>query len=175
MFTDAYTMSINGMAVSGAEEFDVINPASAEPFAMAPNCTRQELEDAIDAAREAQQTWGAMSPEERKPYILGLSGKIAEAALLISALTEDRPSDLAEAYRDAHSRGPPWRAHLHSSLKRSPKSKALIDKARAETQLRLRVLGFPHQKPKQNQHSSKFLHLLDLIVDFGKEWCGRDA
>lgn len=101
MFTDACTMSINGMAVSGTEEFDVINPASAEPFAMAPNCTRQELEDAIDAAREAQQTWGAMSPEERKPYILGLSGKIAEnAESLASLLTKEQGKPFADAMAD---------------------------------------------------------------------------
>lgn len=67
------------------------------------------------------------------PQSLKASKDLMQAALLISALTEDRPSDLAEAYRDAHARGARWRAHLRSSLKRSPQSKALIDKALAET------------------------------------------
>lgn len=101
MFADAYTMSINGSAVAGAEDFSVINPATAEPFASAPNCTPQELDDAINAARQAQQAWGAMSFEERKPYVLGLAAKIAEnAEPLASLLTKEQGKPFADAMAD---------------------------------------------------------------------------
>lgn len=48
----------------------------------------------------------------------------AQAALLIEALAEDRPDELREAYEDALSRGPHWRAHIEASLKRMPETAA---------------------------------------------------
>ncbi|TXH96750.1 MAG: hypothetical protein E6Q73_13255 [Pseudorhodobacter sp.] len=50
----------------------------------------------------------------------------AQAALLIEALAEDRPDELREAYEDALSRGPQWRAHIEASLKRLPASAAQL-------------------------------------------------
>ena len=46
----------------------------------------------------------------------------AQAAFLIEVLAEDRPDDLAEAYDDALSRGPRWRARIAASLVRMPKA-----------------------------------------------------
>ncbi|MBV0914190.1 nucleotidyltransferase family protein [Anianabacter salinae] len=43
-----------------------------------------------------------------------------QAAFLIPALAEDRPGDLAEAYEDALSRGPKWRARIAATLARRP-------------------------------------------------------
>ena len=48
-----FTMTINGKAVTGTETFGVENPATAEVFANAPNCTREELDEAVAAARAA--------------------------------------------------------------------------------------------------------------------------
>jgi hypothetical protein len=50
----------------------------------------------------------------------------AQAALLIEALTEDRPDELREAYADALSRGPQWRAHIEATLKRMPDTAAKL-------------------------------------------------
>jgi hypothetical protein len=50
----------------------------------------------------------------------------AQARLLIAALAEDRPDELREAYEDALSRGPQWRAHIEASLKRLPETAALL-------------------------------------------------
>ncbi|MEL6645538.1 MAG: GSU2403 family nucleotidyltransferase fold protein [Pseudomonadota bacterium] len=46
----------------------------------------------------------------------------AQAALLVEALAEMRPDELAEAYTDALSRGPRWRARIEASLKRMPET-----------------------------------------------------
>lgn len=46
----------------------------------------------------------------------------AQAMLLIEALAEDRPDELREAYEDALSRGPQWRAHIAATLKRMPET-----------------------------------------------------
>ena len=50
----------------------------------------------------------------------------AQAALLIEALAEDRPDELREAYEDALSRGPQWRAHIEATLKRKPETAAKL-------------------------------------------------
>jgi len=43
-----------------------------------------------------------------------------QARFLIEALSEDRPDDLQEAYKDALSRGPDWHARIEATLKRMP-------------------------------------------------------
>ena len=45
-----------------------------------------------------------------------------QAAFLVAVLSEDRPDELAEAYADARSRGPRWRARIDASLKRMPET-----------------------------------------------------
>jgi len=52
---------------------------------------------------------------------------LAQAELLVTALAQDRPTDLDEAYRDAMSRGPRWRQRIERSLKRSPRTAALLE------------------------------------------------
>jgi hypothetical protein len=50
----------------------------------------------------------------------------AQAALLVEALAEDRPDELREAYQDARERGPQWRAHIDTTLKRMPETAAKL-------------------------------------------------
>lgn len=49
-----------------------------------------------------------------------------QAAFLISILAEDRPDDLRDAYEDALSRGPRWRARIEASLARMPETAAIL-------------------------------------------------
>ena len=56
----------------------------------------------------------------------------AQAAFLIEALAEDRPDDLAEAYRDAAARGPRWRERLAATLQRMPDTRAQLERAGAK-------------------------------------------
>ena len=46
----------------------------------------------------------------------------AQAEFLVAVLHEDRPSELAEAYEDALSRGRRWRDRIGASLKRMPET-----------------------------------------------------
>ncbi len=50
-----------------------------------------------------------------------------QAAFLIEALAEDRPDDLAEAYRDAMDAGPRWRERLDRTLDRMPETRRQIN------------------------------------------------
>ena len=45
---------------------------------------------------------------------------LAQAALLIEALAQDRPDDLRDAYQDALTRGPKWRDRIAASVERLP-------------------------------------------------------
>jgi hypothetical protein len=51
----------------------------------------------------------------------------AQAALLIEVLAQDRPDELAEVYQDARGRGPKWRERIDRTLKRMPKTAALLE------------------------------------------------
>lgn len=51
---------------------------------------------------------------------------LLQAEFLITALAEDRPDDLADAYEDARSRGPRWRDRLDQALEKSPAAQRLL-------------------------------------------------
>ena len=55
---------------------------------------------------------------------------LMQAGILLAILAQDRPTDLAEAYEDAISRGPGWKTRIESSLERSPEAAALIESVR---------------------------------------------
>ena len=65
------------------------------------------------------------------PESLKARKDLMQAELLISILTEDRPADLAQAYRDAVNRGPRWRERIERSLTRAPQIRELLGQADA--------------------------------------------
>ncbi|MGE0829645.1 MAG: aldehyde dehydrogenase family protein [Hyphomonadaceae bacterium] len=77
-FDGDFTMTIGGVGVAGAGAFPVINPATEEPFAEAPDCSRAQLDDAVAAARRAFPAWAALPIEERRAKLLAIAGAIAE-------------------------------------------------------------------------------------------------
>lgn len=52
-----YTMTIDGRAVTSPGTLKVINPATGEVFAEVPDCTREQLDAAMDAAQRTFGTW----------------------------------------------------------------------------------------------------------------------
>ena len=56
-FHSDYTMTIGGEAVRGGATIDVVNPATGQTFATAPDCSRDQLDSAVAAARAAFKTW----------------------------------------------------------------------------------------------------------------------
>jgi acyl-CoA reductase-like NAD-dependent aldehyde dehydrogenase len=50
-------MTIGGSAASAERTFAVINPATGEEFAEAPECTQNQLDMALDAAQSAYGSW----------------------------------------------------------------------------------------------------------------------
>lgn len=68
-FNGPYYMSINGELVGSNSTFEVFNPANGEVVANAPSGSREQMEDAIAAAKAAQKNWAALSYAERGKYI----------------------------------------------------------------------------------------------------------
>jgi acyl-CoA reductase-like NAD-dependent aldehyde dehydrogenase len=52
-----YTMTIGGDAVATEKTFGVINPATGQVFAEAPECSREQLDAAMDSAAKAYRDW----------------------------------------------------------------------------------------------------------------------
>ena len=61
-----YEMTINGQGVQGANNasFEVINPVTGETFASAPECSREQLDEAVESARAAFPAWKNTPIEE---------------------------------------------------------------------------------------------------------------
>ena len=77
-FTSNFTMTINGQGVAGAAGFPVINPATEAVIAEAPDCSREQLDQAVAAARAAFPAWKAKSIDERRHYLHAISARLFE-------------------------------------------------------------------------------------------------
>jgi len=96
-----FTMTINGKAVSGAETFGVENPALADVFAQAPNCTQAELDEAVAAARAALPGWRKTPIAKRREMMQAIAGTIAQhAEELARLLTREQGKPFEQAMGD---------------------------------------------------------------------------
>jgi acyl-CoA reductase-like NAD-dependent aldehyde dehydrogenase len=98
MAANGFTHTIDGKAESSDRFFDVINPATAEPFAHAPDASREQLDRAVAAARRAYPTWRAQSFAARREAIAkfahGLAARIDEIG---TVLTKEQGKPLGQA------------------------------------------------------------------------------
>ena len=62
--------AINGKLVDSKAHRQGIRPASKEPYYDVPVATEKDLDDAVDAARKAFQSWGQTTLAERKKLVL---------------------------------------------------------------------------------------------------------
>jgi len=92
-----YAMTIDGHAVEGAKFFPVINPATGAPFADAPECTPQQLEDAVNAAQRAFVSW--RQDEAGRRQALRACGPVIRnhVDLLANTLTREQGKPLQRA------------------------------------------------------------------------------
>ncbi|MBT9370852.1 aldehyde dehydrogenase family protein [Rhizobium sp. CSW-27] len=75
-FNSDYTMTIGGKGISTAATFEVFNPATEEVIARAPDASREQLEEAVSAAKAAFPAWSARPIAERQGFIARLGGAI---------------------------------------------------------------------------------------------------
>ncbi|MFC3444138.1 aldehyde dehydrogenase family protein [Sphingobium rhizovicinum] len=93
-----YQLLIDGELVPGVSTFDVVNPATAQPFATCPKADEALLERAVAAAKKAQPGWAARPVEERAALTNqladALEARIGEFASLLTA-EQGKPLDQA--------------------------------------------------------------------------------
>jgi acyl-CoA reductase-like NAD-dependent aldehyde dehydrogenase len=79
-------MLIDGAIVEGEAFLEVIDPATGQPFALAPDATRAQLDAAVAAARRAFPAWSARDFESRREVLRAVAARIRDHAEPIGAL-----------------------------------------------------------------------------------------
>jgi acyl-CoA reductase-like NAD-dependent aldehyde dehydrogenase len=92
-----FTMSIDGQQQRGAERFGVINPATEEVFAEAPECTPEQLDQAVTSAERAFKTWRRDEDARRKLLLTAAEHLQTQATELARTLTMEQGKPLAQA------------------------------------------------------------------------------
>jgi acyl-CoA reductase-like NAD-dependent aldehyde dehydrogenase len=75
-----YTMTIDGRAAGAPGGLPVVNPATGEVFASAPDCSSAELDAAVEAARRAYLSWGKRPIAERQDMVRRAGERLAQHA-----------------------------------------------------------------------------------------------
>lgn len=73
-----FSLTINGKPAAAEKQFDVVNPATGEVFASAPNATREHVDAAVAAARAAFESWSATTWSERRDALHAFAASIDE-------------------------------------------------------------------------------------------------
>lgn len=93
-----FKLLIGGKLVDGASSFDVINPATAQPFARAPKADAAQLDQAVAAAKAAFPGWAAMPVDERAALVIKLADALeARSDEFAALLTREQGKPLAQA------------------------------------------------------------------------------
>src|SRR5271156_520173 len=79
-FSAGYEMTINGRGVGGSTTIDVVNPANGNPFAKAPDCTRDQLNEAVNTAKSAFKKWRQTPLAERQALVYKAGDRILKYA-----------------------------------------------------------------------------------------------
>ncbi len=109
-----FSMTIGGAAVAGTGSFDVLNPATNEVHARAPECSRDELEAAMSAAAAAFPAWRADEAARREALSSAARLLKEAAAELGPEITAEQGKPLGEARYEALA-GADW-LRYHASL-----------------------------------------------------------
>lgn len=97
-------MLIDGHLVEGGTTLPVVNPATEEVLAQVPDCSPEQLEAAVAAARRAQPAWAATDIEQRRALLREMIRRIREEAPALSRLlTLEQGKPLAVAERELQS------------------------------------------------------------------------
>jgi len=95
-----FTMTIDGKGVAGAKTFGVINPASGQVFTQAPDCSKSQLDQAMDAANAAFKAW-QRDEGKRRQVLLDAAEAIKKATPeLAKVLTQEQGKPLAKAMEE---------------------------------------------------------------------------
>ena len=76
----SYEMTIGGRGASSPQTLEVVDPATASPFARVYDATREQLDQAVAAAAEAFPLWSATPHSERAAAVRAFAGVLERNA-----------------------------------------------------------------------------------------------
>ena len=95
-----FTMTIDGRSVPAADTFEVVNPATAAAFTTAPECTKAQLDAAMQSAADAYRTW-RRDEAARREVLNRCAALITErAGELAPILTQEQGKPLPQAFAE---------------------------------------------------------------------------
>jgi len=97
-----FQMTIDGKAVSSKESFGVIDPSRGSAFAKAPECTREQLDAAMDSAATAFRPWSRDEARRRQVLRECAAALRARVEELARVLTQEQGKPLAKAIGEIH-------------------------------------------------------------------------
>jgi acyl-CoA reductase-like NAD-dependent aldehyde dehydrogenase len=92
-----FTLVIGGDARAAGSSFDVINPATGEPWAQAPDCSREQLDEAMEAAQKAYIGWRTDEAARRDALRAMANIMFTAGGELAPILTKEQGKPLAQA------------------------------------------------------------------------------
>lgn len=96
-----FRMLIDGALQSGVATFDVVNPATGEPFARCPKADHAILETAVAAAKRAFPAWAATPAGQRSALVTQLADALeARAEEFAALLTAEQGKPLDQAVKE---------------------------------------------------------------------------
>jgi acyl-CoA reductase-like NAD-dependent aldehyde dehydrogenase len=93
-----FTLTVDGKAVAGAARFGVINPATGEVFAEAPDASRAQLDAAMESAQAAFRPWQADLGQRRRALRACAEAIKAKAAELAPILVREQGKPMTDAF-----------------------------------------------------------------------------
>ena len=98
--SDSYTMTIDGKAESAKGTFGVINPATEDIFARPPECTREQLDAAMESAQSAFKAW-RKDEAKRRQTLLDIGAAIqARGGEIAPLLTQEQGKPVDKAMQE---------------------------------------------------------------------------
>ncbi len=98
MAQEIFPMTINGKLETSPDSFDVINPATGQAIARAPECSLAQLDQAVLAAQRAQKAWSKQPIETRKAKVAALAEVLTtNMDMLKRLLTSEQGKPLGDA------------------------------------------------------------------------------
>ena len=133
-----FSLLINGQLCDSGNSLSVINPATGQVFARCPAATREQLDQAVAAARVAAQSWSQLSFEARRAYIKQFSEALqANKEWLGRLLTLEQGKPLQQAAEEIGRAG--TQGEGMANIKIEPE--VIMDNAERHIELHYQPLG----------------------------------
>jgi acyl-CoA reductase-like NAD-dependent aldehyde dehydrogenase len=92
-----FVMTVGGDSIPTEGSFGVRNPATGEVFAQAPECSKEQLDAAFDAASKAARDWKNDEAARRSTLLKVADVLLASAGDIAPVLTSEQGKPLADA------------------------------------------------------------------------------